>query len=293
MTRKVSEDARLIWHTAKTGVAGHHLGLRGAARTQHELRSLRRRAPVAVDADALVVARRLHRTGYLLPPVHYPQDLVDYLRAGLALAEDPSTSVAMGGRTKEAVRYAVDPLAHLPRIRELLTPDLASLVRAWHRTEIRITSVRLWRIAHIPPEEQAFHHYGNLWHLDRHPVDVMKVFVQISDCARSDGSEGPALQFISRRQTRVALLRGYVDQDQILPSARRFIEQRAIRFDDPPGSVAFLDVDRCLHRAGNPAAGTTRGMIQFMFLPAAAAPVDGDYFAEIPTDRSVAEGAIA
>ena len=293
MTRKALEDARLIWCTAKTGVAGHHEGLRGAARTQHELRSLRRRAPVVVDADALVAARRVHRTGYIRAPVHYPPDVVDYLCGGVALAEDPSTSVAMGGRIKEAVRYAVDPLSDLPRIRELLTPDLASLVRAWYRTEFRITSVRLWRIANIPPPEQAFHHYGNLWHLDRHPVDVMKVFVQISDCARSDGSEGPALRFISRRRTRVALLRGYVDQDRILPSARRFIEDGAIRFDGPPGSVAFLDVDRCLHRAGNPAPGTTRGMIQFMFLPAAAAPVDGDYFAEIPPDRRVAEGAIA
>lgn len=286
-------EAARIWHAAKTGVAGHRVGLRGAARTQHELRSLRRQAPVTIERSALIAARELHRTGYLLPTVHYPQELVDYLCRGLTLAEDPSASVAMGGRIKEAVRYVVDPLAHLPRIRELLTPDLAGLVRAWHRTDFRITSVRLWRIAHIPPQEQAFHHYGNLWHLDIHPMDVMKVFIQISDCTGSDGSDGPALRFISRRHTRLALLGGYIDRDGILPSTHRFIEGRAIQFDGPPGSVAFLDADRCLHRAGNPAPGTIRGMMQFMFQPATVTPADGDYFADIPPDLSVAESAIA
>jgi hypothetical protein len=287
------KDATVAWRTAKRAVAGQPTGMRRAARTSRDLRALRRRAPVVVDPDDQIAARRLRRAGYLLPTVHYPEDLIDYLRRGLALTEDPATSVAMGGRLAESVRYAVDPLGHLPRMRELLTPGLADLVRAWHGTEFRITSIRLWRIAHLSPEEQAFHHYGNLWHQDAHPVDVMKMFVQVSDCADTNGSGSPALRLLSRRHTRIALSSGYIGQQQILPWARHFIEKRAVRFDGPPGSVAFLDSVRCLHRAGNPPVGSTRGMIQFMFLPSERPPVNDDYFAEIPPDPAVYEGAIA
>lgn len=290
MASKSVRAAAVIGGTAARAVVGHQSGFRSGYRTEQHLRSLRRDAAVDVDESAIGQARQLRRDGYLFAPRRYPADLVTYLRAGLAMTDDPARSVAMGARIKDSVRYAVDPLDHLPRLRELLTPELASIVRAWYGTEFRISSIRLWRISHVPPDEGGFHHYGNQWHLDGHPLDVMKMFVQVSESAGTDGS---ALQFLSRPSTRGAFRRGYVDHHRILPTAQRFIEERKALFDDPSGDVAFLDTNRCLHRAGNPPPGGTRGMIQFMFLPAPTPPPDGDYFASIAKDPNVFEGAIA
>lgn len=288
--------ARFAWRVAERAVAGHHSGLRNAVRTGRELRSLRRAFPVPVGEAARTAARELHRAGFLRPAVRYPDELIAYLRNSVESAQDPATSVAMGGRVPDSVRYVLDPLVRLPRLRELLTPELAEIVRAWYGTEFRISTVRVWRIAHIPVSERAFHQYGNLWHMDGHRVDVLKMFVQTCESAGDCGplgTQGPALRFLSRPNTRAALLRGYVDQDRISRSARTFMETRAQRFDAGPGGVALLDTDRCLHRAGNPAPGAVRGMVQFMFGPSATPPSGGDYFAGVPADENVREGGVA
>ena len=272
---------------------GHHSGIRSTLRTRQRWRALRRSAPVTSDPRSSAFADRLHAQGYLLAAAAYPQDLIDELRQVERVTADPATSVAMGGRNPEAVRYGVDPLSLIPRLREFLTPELAAIVRAWYGTEFRIASVRLWRIAHVPPTEQAFNQYGNLWHVDGHAVDALKMFVQVTPCAEADAAHGAALRLVSRRHTRLALLRGYVDQRRILPSATRFLEKRVIMFDGPPGSVLFANTNRCLHRAGNPPPGVTRAMAQFYFLPSASPPPDGDYFADVPVDANVYEGAVA
>jgi len=178
----------------------------------------------------------------------------------------------------------------VPALREVLTPELAATVRAWFGSEFRIDSVRMWRITHVPPEEQNRYHYGNLWHVDGHPLDTLKLFVQISADAAATGS---AFRLLSRADTRRAFRGGYLDPYHVLGAARRLVNENAVFFDGPPGEVMFVDTDVCLHRAGIPAPGQQRAMVQLIFKPADEAPVAGDYFANIPIDPNVYEGAIA
>lgn len=220
----------------------------------------------------------------------YPAQLTRSIHDAMSIAEDDRFSVPMGGRIKNAVRYIVDPVSHIPSLKDLLTPELADVVRGWYGSEFAISSVRAWRIAHIPTEEQMFHHYGNLWHVDGHTVDVMKLFVQITPDA---GVSGSAFRLISRADTRKAMRCGYISGYRMTALARRILERRTLVFDQPAGTVAFVDTNRCLHRAGIPRFGETRFMVQFMFVPAARAPIDGDYFTTLPHDPNVHEGAIA
>jgi hypothetical protein len=282
-----------VAQTAGRVMVGHHSGLRNSLRTQSHLRVLRRDNPVHESGAAEGAASQLRRVGLLRPDHHYPDDLIRYLTASASFAHDPSTSVAMGGRIPESVRYALAPLEQRPRLAELLTPELASIVRAYYGTEFRVSCVRLWRIAHIPEAERAFHHYGNLWHLDGHPVDVLKMFVQVSESPQPCRGDGAELRVVSRIDTRQALVRGYVNPDRILPNARQFLEAHCSLFDGPPGTVLFADTDRCLHRAGNPAPHETRGMVQFMFLPSSTPPPNGDYCEGLPPDPNVKPGGVA
>lgn len=281
---------RVIWSAVSSAAVGHQSGIRPAMRTNKTLRELRRRNPIEVSREAKTLSDKLRRQGYLALSPGYPDGLIEAIRDAMAIAEDERFSVAMGGRVKDAVRYIVDPIEHIPLLRELLLPQLIEIVRGWYGTEFAISSVRAWRIGHLPTNEQAFHHYGNLWHVDGHSVDILKLFIQITPDA---GLSGSAFRLVSRSDTRKAMRRGYLRSEKILAPARRILDRRVVLFDSPPGGVAFVDTDRCLHRAGVPADGQTRDMVQLMFRPAEQPPPGGDYFASVPKDPNVYEGAIA
>jgi hypothetical protein len=270
--------------------AGHESGLRTSRRTARNLRSLRSDTTIDVGDSARHRAAQLQKYGFLPMLPGYPADLIDSLQASMVLADDPATSIGMGGLIKDSVRYVVDPLALIPRVKELLTPELAETLRAWYGTEFRIASIRAWRIAHIPEAERAQHHYGNLWHVDGHELDAMKLFIQVSPNATREGS---AFRLLPAPDTHRAFCLGFVDPLHAVGPARRILETKPVYFDGPPGDAAFVDTNRCLHRAGIPDEGQTRGMIQFFFKPSATAPIDGDYFANVPLDKNVYEGAIA
>jgi hypothetical protein len=207
----------------------------------------------------------------------------------VALADDPKVSHAMGPVDREAVRYVEDPLEHAPRLAELLTSQIADTVRGWYGTEFQVQSVRLWRIAHIDPDDfKRTYHYGNLWHQDGHSLNVLKLFVQTTPGAVTDGS---AFRYVSRHDSRRALLLGARTHAPGDTAATRFMEGHAKLFAGAPGAAALVDTDRCFHRAGNPAPGKIRGMVQLMFAPADHAPLGNDYFADVPKDPNVYEGA--
>jgi hypothetical protein len=270
--------------------AGHGSGLRTSIRSAKTMHALRQGSTLAVDTPAQLQADQLRREGYLRQSPGYPAELLTELQHAMAYADDPVTSVGMGGRIKDSVRYVVDPLALIPRMRELLTPELIEILHGWYGTEFRLANARVWRIAHIPPAEQEHHHYGNLWHVDGHELDVMKLFVQISPDASRSGS---AFRLLSTPDTRRVFRRGFIDPASTIGFARHILEEKPVYFDGPPGDAAFVDTNRCLHRAGIPEPGHTRGMVQFYFKAASAAPTGGDYFADVPPDKNVYEGAIA
>jgi hypothetical protein len=251
---------------------------------------LRRNAGMMTSPPLAQLADQLKSEGYLTLAPGYSPELLATLKDALSLADDPASSVATGGRIKESVRYVLDPLSRVPRLRELLTPELVDVLHAWYRSDFRIDSVRMWRIAHVPPAEQVYHHYGNLWHVDGHALDTMKLFVQVSPDATRSGS---AFRLLSRHDTRRAFRLGYVDPRHIHGPARGVLDTQPIYFDGPPGDVAFVDTNRCLHRAGVPEDGQTRGMVQIIFKSSSQGPSAGDYFADVPVDKNVFDGAIA
>lgn len=271
-------------------ITGHQSGLIDTVKTTAKLRYIRLAAHVEHDPKMNHIGQRLRKNGFFRVDPGYPERVISGLQAAMALAESPETSVGMGGRVQDSVRYIVDPLGKVPEIRELLTPQIAAIVRNWYKSEFEVETVRMWRIQGVPDDEADVHHFGNLWHLDRHSVDVLKLFIQVSPDVKVTDS---AFRLLSRPNTTRAMRRGFIDHARVLAPAKRLIRSHTVLFDDPPGTAAFVDTNRCLHRAGMPRNGAYRGMVQFMFRPTAHAPRNGDYLSDVAADPNVFEGAIA
>ena len=286
----LTAKARYSMEFTGSAIIGHQSGLINTVKTLSKLRRIQHDAHVTLSPEAEQTGQHLRRNGYFRVDPGYPDRIVSKLQSAMSLADCAESSVGMGGHVKDSVRYIVDPFGKVPEIRELLTPRIAAIVRSWYRSEFEVETVRMWRIQGVPDDEAGVHHFGNLWHVDRHPVDVMKLFVQISpDVKETDSS----FRLLSRPNTARAMRRGFIDQTRILAPAKRLIEDQTVLFDNPPGTAAFVDTNRCLHRAGMPRDGASRGMVQFMFRPTAHAPRDGDYFSDLAADPNVYEGAIA
>jgi hypothetical protein len=261
-----------------------------------QLARLRRRSQPPADPVALELADRIGRLGYALFDPGYRPGLIHEIRDGYArVIADPEACVDMGGRIKGAVRYVKAPVRCVPGLRETVTPRVMDVLDAVYGGHWTVLHARMWRISYLPPAERAYHHYGNLWHCDKHPITTLKLFVQLSDGVTD---EAGAFRFHDVPSTRMIMRAGYLGSGRRLSGpARRLAEdsRRIHLFDAPAGTVAFCNTTRCLHRAGVPQQdGATRGMLQITFgigdTPPAAR---GDVLAQLPPDENVTEGRYA
>jgi hypothetical protein len=253
----------------------------------------RAHAAVALDPTGVERAAQVERLGYAVQDPGYRDGLIQEVREGYEqVIQDTSATVDMGGRIKEVVRYVVEPLRQVPAMGELLTAPVLSTLDAYYGGLWRVQHVRMWRIGHLTEEQRTVHHYGNLWHCDQHPTSTLKFFVQIGDGVTA---EGGAFRLHSVPTTRRIMRSGYLGQGWVKGPARAMLDDPAlvVPFDVPAGVGAFCNTTRCLHRAGIPPEGTTRGMVQFTFVPADAPNPAGDPFHGLGPDPNVAEGKFA
>jgi len=99
--------------------------------------------------------------------------------------------------------------------------------------------------------ERSFHHYGNLWHCDQHPVTTLKLFIQVTAGVTD---EAGAFWFHDVPSTRQIMRSGYLGTGRLSGPAGRMAEdpRRVKLFDSPAGQAGFISTTRCLHRAGVP-----------------------------------------
>jgi hypothetical protein len=102
------------------------------------------------------------------------------------------------------------------------------------------------------------------WHFDRRPTDWLRMFVYLSEV---DGDSGP-FHFIdlnnSKRLTRAGFKRGSNEWQERLQDEATINKLLGL-----PGSALVINVERLLHRAGIPAPGRHRDMLEIIFKPRA------------------------
>lgn len=263
-------------------------------RGQRRLLNQRRAHPaVELDPVGVELAAGVARLGYAVQDPDYRAGLIEEVRKGYEeVILDDDATVDMGGRIKDVVRYVDDPLSRVPAMRELLTEPVLRTLDAYYGGLWRVQHARMWRIKHLTEEQRKVHHYGNLWHCDQHPTSTLKFFVQISEGVTA---EGGAFRLHSVPTTRRIMRSGYLGQGWAKGPARAMLDDPAlvVPFDVPAGIGAFCNTTQCLHRAGIPPEGATRGMVQFTFVPSDVPNTSGDPFHGLLPDTNVAEGKFA
>lgn len=157
-------------------------------------------------------------------------------------------------------RSLLKPHALIPQIEGVLTESLMQLIEGIYGCHAKLTSVSCWRNYHLPPDEAESREFGysHFWHNDGLPVDTLKLFVALSDIYEQDGPLYVIPKDLSRRIVNRSFHRKGVRHAPHLNAA-------AIRMIGPRGTTLLCDATRCLHRAGIPAPGRQRDMLQLVF----------------------------
>lgn len=259
--------------------------------TRRELGGARATGPAAA-AEAAELRDRIDRLGYAVLDPGYPDGLIEQIRARYEkIIDEPGDTADMGPIDPEVVRYVINPVAKVPLLKQLLTPQIGGVLDAFYGGRWAIGHVRMWRIAHLTEQQRQVHHYGNLWHCDQHPTTCLKLFVQITEGVTD---ESGAFRLRDVPNTRQIMRSGYLGTGRSVGPATRMLEDPAkvITFTAPAGWAAFCNTTRCLHRAGIPPEGTTRGMVQLTFRPDPDGP-GADPFARMRPDEGVGKGKVA
>ena len=272
---------RLLLGEVPRLVYGNDAGFWENYSARRELRRLRRAQAPSVAPDDR--AEFLSSEGYL--PLGKPFDpelvrrIADRFRA---LIGDPEASQPVGPRIRDAARALARPLDSIPEIRELLTDDLGRVLNAYYGSAFTVKHVRAWRNMPVPEAFEKQDVYSNLWHNDHDPVTLLRLFVYLTDgVTRHTG----ATHFHSIPMTRRIMRKGYLRRRAILPAARRVLEdpQRIRYFEGDVGSACLLNPQLCLHRAGVPAPGSYRDIVQFTIAPSDR-PLAADWADRLPPD---------
>lgn len=218
------------------------------------------------------LAARLREFGY----AHLDDPYDDGLVEGIAerfdqLIEDTghrrSTDVIQQSGDDEYIHGLDSPLAAIPEIADLVNDEVRSSLEQYYQAYFQVRFVRAYRTYHIPPEvvERSEIH-NEYWHYDGKSPDHVKLFVILGETTEEDGP----LHVMPRPDTA-----------EILRSVKRFDRRahgkpgglvdrigEAVKLTGPPGTAMFGNTQSCLHRAGIPAEGRSRDIIQFYFAPA-------------------------
>ena len=161
-------------------------------------------------------------------------------------------------------RRLIDP-REIPEIEPLAGPKMRQIVEGCYRAHVAIVSVECYRIYHVEPEvRRRIDAYSHWWHFDQRPVDICKLFVNLTPVTPEDGPFTIATIEASRRLLRSAPFRGRSDADFELAD-RYWREGAAAQLLGPPGSAMLCNTQLCLHRAGVPAPGRHRDLLQLVF----------------------------
>lgn len=224
----------------------------------------------AIGADV----QELRETGVTIFKSGFPKKIIsDIYKEYLAVIEDPKHCVFFdeAGKfaSKEGGIYFTglkNSVENVPSLKYIMTPELQSFVKQYYGSEFYLHSASLWRTKHISEEhlqriypEQP---YSILWHVDGHPIDTLKMFIVLSDVTDEDGP----LHYLTIQRTEELRKKGYFSRFRYrMPKSELEKKESLKKLVGPSGTAAFCNTTLCLHRAGVPAEGRTRDMLQLRF----------------------------
>ncbi len=173
------------------------------------------------------------------------------------LASDTALRIVKEGATVYEGGVFFGP-KDLPIIAPVIVPEIIDALRAATGGGFRVVSYYAWRIHHLPSRTER-ETYSERWHSDGLRTDAHKVFVFLTDVTREDGGTIVA----DREATRAACRAGYRTRNDYGGAAPILAAiEREGGMCGPAGTAYIVNTSLCLHRAGVPAPGRHREVLQ-------------------------------
>lgn len=153
----------------------------------------------------------------------------------------------------------------VPEVFDIFTPRIVAYLEGYFGSSFIVNSIGFRLTKHVPEDLLKLGEvYSDHWHSDSAPSSVLSLFVILNDVT---DAEGPTAA-LSIPATKKIVRRGYRsrrDLRAVLPMIENHPEKT--QMIGPAGTIAFVNVARCLHRAGIPASGRQREWLQFRVFP--------------------------
>ena len=153
----------------------------------------------------------------------------------------------------------------VPEVFSMFNPRIRAFVEAYFSSPFLINSTSYRLTRHVPEEVRKLGEiYSDHWHTDSGPTSVLAMFVLLNDLTH----EGGPTAALNIPATKAVIRRGYTSR-KLNGAMLNSIENDPAKREmvGPAGTIMFVNVARCLHRAGVPAPGHKREWLQFRLYP--------------------------
>jgi hypothetical protein len=232
----------------------------------------RKRAELASDqtfTDESTYARELKTAGITELGQPFDDEVIDRIADKFDdVAENKEYTYTRGTETEDYA-YGIDSTSfdfanRFPEVADVVTSPVTGVLKQYYGTWFKPVRVNMWRNHHVPPEVvESSEVFSNYWHADPHTADHVKLFVYLTDVTEDHGPFHTITTDESERVTRSYRR----DRDGVPHGYVEDTVDEVIRFTGPKGSTAFCNTQTNLHRAGIPAEGNYRDLLQMVFAP--------------------------
>jgi hypothetical protein len=175
---------------------------------------------------------------------------------------------------------------NVPEITQLLSDELLQIIRDYYQsrfgTHFYPDFAVIRRNRHVPDRlVDSTELFSNYWHSDGKEIDVLKLFVNLTDVTEEHGP----FHVISRSDTKKLYGFRYNREEDGVPDEKVERNANVIKATGESGHAMLANTCLNLHRAGNPAKGNHRDIIIIRFR-AASKEFNSDWLEEYPLDGS-------
>lgn len=154
---------------------------------------------------------------------------------------------------------------HAPEAFDIFNARIEGFLEAYFGGPFLVNSGAFRLTRHVPEALlEKGEVYSDHWHTDSGPSSMLAIFVLLNDI----GPDGGPTSALDVPATKDMVREGYVSRKESRDMVQKIENHPAhTQMTGPAGTVMFVNVARCLHRAGIPAEGKHREWLQFRLFP--------------------------
>lgn len=227
----------------------------------HRLAGLSHKKP-ACDAETKKLANDLRKFGFAKANGWIDPATIAKIRTPiLAAAETQGSHLSEYFTILEAPTLA----QHAPEAFDIFNPRINDFLEYYFGGPFLVNSGAFRLTRHVPESVlQQGEVYSDRWHTDSGPTSMLAIFVLLNDL----GPDGGPTSAINIPATKDVVRQGYASRKETGQlTAQIENDPTRVEMTGPAGTIMFVNVARCLHRAGIPTEGKHREWLQFRLFP--------------------------